>query len=194
MPKPIEFDRVNSAMKFIVLTFLAIFLPTTTTSPASEPSPPSAEKAAAVSTNETSYIQQLKDLIDSLTSQSKEAGEKGKTITKETGHWIKEDFKKIGDWEYKQIKLELSELTTLEKTPERSWRGSMELLLGSAAWTDTTPALQASRHQLPAQTFADRLHTNALDRGRQLHRIAANNRAALAHLMAAVKYRPCESY
>ena len=103
-------------MKFIVLTFLAIFLPTTTTSPASEPSPPPVEKATAVSTNETSYIQQLKDLIDSLTSQSKEAGEKGKTITKETGHWIKEDFKKIGDWEYKQITLELSELTTLEET------------------------------------------------------------------------------
>ncbi len=52
---------------------------------------PPSDKALA----EESYLEQAKRLLEALTSKSKE-------ITVESKEWLKEDFKRIGDWEYKQ--------------------------------------------------------------------------------------------
>lgn len=66
--------------------------------------------------SEQSYIDQLKKLVDDLTATSREATEKSKQATEEAKNWVKEDFSKIGDWEYKQIKIPLTEIATMEKT------------------------------------------------------------------------------
>ena len=44
---------------------------------------------------EATYLEQAKRLLEALTSKSKE-------LTVESKEWLKEDFKRIGDWEYKQ--------------------------------------------------------------------------------------------
>ena len=102
-------------MKTIALTLLAVFV-TTLSIPAAETRGTTPDlKPEQLSTNQVSYLQQLKVLIDKLAAQGKDATDKGKEVTKETGNWLKSDFQKIGDWEYKQLTLNLSELATLEK-------------------------------------------------------------------------------
>lgn len=71
----------------------------------------------ALKQSEESYIEQLKRLVDELTKKAEEAGTKGKELTdkgkkaaEDTKNWLKEDFGKIGDWEYTQAKVQLAEI------------------------------------------------------------------------------------
>lgn len=76
---------------------------------------PDLRPAEGAVTNEIPYLEQLKALLDKITTESRSATAKGKQLAEETGKWFKTDFQKIGDWEYKQLTLEVSELAGLEK-------------------------------------------------------------------------------
>ncbi|MGB0578866.1 MAG: hypothetical protein ACPGVU_04105 [Limisphaerales bacterium] len=65
--------------------------------------------------SEESYYEQLKKLIDDLTDSGKEATDKSKQMSEEAKQWVKDDFGKIGDWEYKQIVIHLNELPSMAK-------------------------------------------------------------------------------
>ncbi len=65
--------------------------------------------------SEESYVEQLKKLIDEITNSSREATDKSKKMTAGVKSWLKEDFSKIGDWEYKQLTIPLTQITSLEK-------------------------------------------------------------------------------
>ncbi len=76
----------------------------------------------ALKKSEESYIEQLKRLVDELTKKAEEAGTKGKELTdkgkkaaEDTKNWLKEDFGKIGDWEYTQAKVKLAEIDTMSE-------------------------------------------------------------------------------
>lgn len=75
--------------------------------------PATEEKAKQAEEAEESYYEQLKKLIKELTDSGKEATEKGKEMSEEAKEWVKKDFSKIGDWEYKQIRLPLHDLPNL---------------------------------------------------------------------------------
>lgn len=70
--------------------------------------------AAEPKTTEQSYVDQLKALLDEWTNKSKELGTKGMTVTAETKNWLKTDFQKIGDWQYKQVAIPHNDIATLE--------------------------------------------------------------------------------
>lgn len=111
--KPPLFSRVYPGMKFIVLTLLALAV---TSSAADIKGATPDLRPPLAETNEVGYLEQLKALLDQLTSESRNATTKGKQMAENTGNWFKTDFQKIGDWEYKQVTLNLTELARLEKT------------------------------------------------------------------------------
>ena len=64
---------------------------------------------------EESYYEQLKRLLNELIESGEEATEKGKQMSEEAKAWVKEDFSKIGDWEYTQIVIKLKGLPQMSK-------------------------------------------------------------------------------
>ena len=58
--------------------------------------------------DETSYWEIIKGKIEELKSENLEKSEKAK-------NWIEEDIKRIGDWEYKVIKMKSSNIEEIEK-------------------------------------------------------------------------------
>lgn len=80
-----------------------------------DPSPAAAGVEKKTSATDESYIEQIKKLLEEWTNSSKKLGSKGKAVGAQTKNWLKTDFKKIGDWKYKQVAVPLAEIANLEK-------------------------------------------------------------------------------
>jgi hypothetical protein len=97
---------------FLQILALAIFLPTAS---AAEIKGATIEERNTEKKAQETYVEQLKKLIDEITASGKDATDKGKQMTAGAKSWLKDDFKKIGDWEYKQLTIPLTEIAAMEK-------------------------------------------------------------------------------
>jgi hypothetical protein len=80
-----------------------------------DPNPAKAAVEKKPPATDESYFEQIKKLLEEWTASTKELGSKGKAMSAQTKDWLKSDFQKIGDWNYKQVTVALSEIKTLEK-------------------------------------------------------------------------------
>ncbi|MBG89150.1 MAG: hypothetical protein CMO80_19950 [Verrucomicrobiales bacterium] len=74
-----------------------------------------AEAETGLVTEAPPYLEQLKKLLDEWTNKTKELGAQGKQVSDETASWLKNDFRKIGDWNYKQVSVPFSKISELEE-------------------------------------------------------------------------------
>jgi thioredoxin-related protein len=65
------------------------------------------KSCAEESNQESSYWEKIKKKVEEVKSDDKE-------VSKQAQEWIEEDIKKIGDWEYKVLKIKHTEIDELE--------------------------------------------------------------------------------
>jgi len=97
------------------LLAIAVFLAPPASGPTAEVPGATIEPKEKTPPAEPSYVEQVKKLIDEITVSGREATEKGRKATAEAKDWLKKDFSRIGDWEYKQLTVPMKEIATLEK-------------------------------------------------------------------------------
>ncbi|MFT6620423.1 MAG: hypothetical protein ACJASX_003334 [Limisphaerales bacterium] len=80
-----------------------------------DPSPADVAVEKKTSAADESYFEQIKKLLEEWTDSTKKLGSKSKAVSEQTKNWLQTDFKKIGDWNYKQVAVPLEEIANLEK-------------------------------------------------------------------------------
>lgn len=100
---------------FAQILTMALFIALPATGMGADVKGTQTEKQVQEKTGEESYLDQLKRLIDELTASGEDTTETGKQLAQGAKIWLKEDLKKIGDWEYKQLTIQLTEIDKMEE-------------------------------------------------------------------------------